>query len=185
MLCFLIASLCKQIESEKYYLIEKQKLFRNFVDYIFNNNKEKRLSKLTNSQRFYIFQNILEEIKNFSNDYTCDYTLGFWFNYPTFKSNILNKIKETLSDPLSNEDFLIENLLKNDPDGKKIIGHEYNFKTNNLFTYLYIILYHITLNNVEYIKNIKYVENISSLLKIIHYIVMVNTLKILLVKNME
>ncbi len=149
----LLKECAKQLyQSEKYYLIEKQKLFRNFVDYIFNNNKEKRLSKLTNSQRFYIFQNISEEIKNFSNDYTCDYTLGFWFNDPTFKSNILNKIKETLSDPLSNEDFLIENLLKNDPDGKKIIGHEYNFKTNNLFTYFYIILYHITLNNVEYIK---------------------------------
>ena len=149
----LLKECAKQLyESEKYYLIEKQKLFKNFVDYIFNNNKEKRLSKLTNAQRFYIYQNISEEIKNFANDYICDYTLGFWFNDPTFKSNILNKIKETLSDPLSNEDFLIENMLKNAPDGNKIMGHEYNFKTNNLFEYLYIILYHITLNNVEYIK---------------------------------
>lgn len=149
----LLKECAKQLyEIEKYYLIENQKLFRNFVDYIFNNNKEKRLSKLSNSQRFYIFQNISEEIKNLANDYICDYKLGFWFNDPTFKSNILNKIKETLSDPLSNEDFLIENMLKNDPDGKKIIGHEYNFKTNNLFAYFYIILYHITLNNVEYIK---------------------------------
>lgn len=149
----LLKECAKQLyESEKYYLIEKQKLFKNFVDYIYNNNKEKRLSKLTNAQRFYIYQNISEEIKNFANDYICDYTLGFWFNDPTFKSNILNKINETLSDPLSNEDFLIENMLKNDPDGKKIIGHEYNFKTNNLFAYFYIILYHITLNNVEYIK---------------------------------
>lgn len=149
----LLKECAKQLyEIEKYYLIENQKLFRNFVDYIFNNNKEKRLSKLSNSQRFYIFQNISEEIKNLANDYICDYKLGFWFNDPTFKSNILNKIKETLSDPLSNEDFLIANMLKNDPDGKKIIGHEYNFKTNNLFAYFYIILYHITLNNVEYIK---------------------------------
>lgn len=149
----LLKECAKQLyKSEKCYLIEKQKLFRNFVDYIFNNHKEKRLSKLTNSQRFYIFQNISEEIKNLANDYICDYTLGFWFNDPTFKSNILNKIKETLSDPLSDEEFLIENMLKNDPDGKKIIGHEYNFKTNNLFAYFYIILYHITLNNVEYLK---------------------------------
>jgi hypothetical protein len=149
----LLKECAKQLyESEKCYLIEKQKLFRNFVDYIFNNHKEKRLSKLTNSQRFYIFQNISEEIKNLANDYICDYTLGFWFNDPTFKSNILNKTKETLSDPLSNEDFLIDNMLKNDPDGKKIIGHKYSFETNNLFTYFYIILYHITLNNVEYIK---------------------------------
>ena len=76
-------------------------------------------------------------------------------------------------------------MLKNDPDGKKIIGHEYNFKTNNLFAYFYIILYYVTLNDVEYIKNAKYVASISSLARIIHHIAMVNILKILLVKNME
>lgn len=38
----LLKECAKQLyESEKYYLIEKQKLFKNFVDYIFNNNKEK------------------------------------------------------------------------------------------------------------------------------------------------
>ena len=74
-------------------------------------------------------------------------------------------------------------MLKNAPDGKKIIGHEYSFETNNLFTYFYIILYCITLNTVEYIKNIKYVENISSLIKIIHYIVMVNIDKYMLKKQ--
>lgn len=139
-------------ENEKKSLLEVQELFRNFVDYIFNNNKEKRLSKLTNAHRFYIFQNISEEIKNFSNDYICDYSLGFWFNDKTFKNNILTKITENMSDPLSDENFLIENMLKNDPDGKKIVGHEYNFKTNNLFAYFYIVLYYITLNDAEYIK---------------------------------
>lgn len=139
-------------ENEKKSLLEVQELFRKFVDYIFNNYKEKRLSKLTNAHRFYIFQNISEEIKNFSNDYICDYSLGFWFNDNTFKNNILAKITETISDPLSDENFLIENMLKNDPDGKKIVGHEYNFKTNNLFAYFYIVLYYITLNDVEYIK---------------------------------
>ena len=55
----LLKECAKQLyESEKYYLIEKQKLFKNFVDYIFNNNKEKRLSKLTNAQRFYISKHI-------------------------------------------------------------------------------------------------------------------------------
>lgn len=139
-------------ESEKYYLIETQKLFRNFVDYIFNNDREKKLSKLTNNQRFYIFQNISEEIKIFSNDYICDYSLGFCFDDPTFIYNLLNKIKGNASNPLSDENFLIENILKNDPESKKIVGHEYTFKTNSLFGYFYIILYHITLNNVEYIK---------------------------------
>lgn len=139
-------------ENEKNSLLEVQELFRNFVDYIFNNNKEKRLSKLTNAHRFYIFQNISEDIRNFSNDYICDYSLGFWFNDSTFKNNLLNKITENMSDPLSDENFLIEIMFKNDPDGKKIVGHEYNFKTNNLYAYFYIILYYITLNDVEYIK---------------------------------
>ena len=139
-------------EDEKDCLIEMQTLFRNFVDYIFNNNREKKLSKLNNSQRFYIFQNISEEIKELSKDYICDYSLSFTFHDKTFRDNILYKIKDGVSDPLADEDFLIETILKNDPDGEKVIGHEYTFKTNNLFAYFYIVLYYITLNDVEYIK---------------------------------
>lgn len=139
-------------EDEKDYLIKMQDLFRNFVDYIFNNNKEKKLSKLNNSQRFYIFQNISEEIKELSNDYICDYSLNFTFHDRTFRNNMLDKIKDGISNPLADEDFLINSILKNDPDGEKVIGHEYQFKTNNLFAYFYILLYHITLNDVEYIK---------------------------------
>lgn len=139
-------------EEEKDYLIKMQDLFRNFVDYIFNNNREKKLSKLNNSQRFYIFQNISEEIKELSKDYICDYSLSFTFDDNTFRDNILYKLKNGISDPLADEDFLIDNILKNDPDGEKVIGHEYQFKTNNLFAYFYILLYHITLNDVEYIK---------------------------------
>lgn len=139
-------------EDEKDYLIKMQDLFKNFVDYIFNNNRENKLSKLNNSQRFYIFQNISEEIKELSKDYICDYSLSFTFNDNTFRDNILYKIKDGVSDPLADEDFLIETILKNDPDGEKVIGHEYQFKTNNLFAYFYILLYHITLNDVEYIK---------------------------------
>ena len=139
-------------EEEKDYLIKTQDLFRNFVDYIFNNNREKKLSKLNNSQRFYIFQNISKEIKEFSEDYICDYSLRFTFHDNAFRDNILYKIKDGVSDPLADEDFLIETILKNDPDGEKVIGHEYQFKTNNLFAYFYILLYHIALNDVEYIK---------------------------------
>ena len=46
-------------DNEKNTLIEVQTLFRNFVNYIFNNNREKRLDKLTTAHRFYIFQNNL------------------------------------------------------------------------------------------------------------------------------
>lgn len=139
-------------ETEKEYLIKMQSLFKNFVDYIFNNDRKKKLSKLNNAQRFYIFQNITEDLRKISEDYICDYSLNFSFTDEDFMNELFGEIQKGISNPLSNEDFLIENMLKNDPDGKKIIGHEYNFKTNNLFAYFYIILYHITLNNVEYIK---------------------------------
>ena len=64
-------------EAEKDSLIKVQLLFRNFVDYIFNNNREKRLNKLSNAQRFYIFQNISKDLKEISEDYICDYSLSY------------------------------------------------------------------------------------------------------------
>ena len=64
-------------KTEKESLIKMQLLFRNFVDYVFNNNREKRLNKLNNAQRFYIFQNITEELREISEDYICDYSLSY------------------------------------------------------------------------------------------------------------
>ena len=64
-------------ETEKEYLIKMQSLFKNFVDYIFNNDRKKKLSKLNNAQRFYIFQNITEDLREISEDYICDYSLSY------------------------------------------------------------------------------------------------------------
>lgn len=139
-------------ETEKEYLIKMQLLFRNFVDYVFNNNREKRLNKLNNAQRFYIFQNITEDLKDVVKDYICDYSLSFSFLDEGFMHELFDKIKEGISNPLSDEDFLINTMTKNDPDGKKIVSNKYDFKTNNLYTYFYIVLYHIVLNDVDYIK---------------------------------
>ena len=139
-------------ESEKDSLIKIQLLFRNFVDYIFNNNREKRLNELSNSQRFYIFQNITKDLKEISEDYICDYSLNFSFTDENFMNELFGKIKQGISNPLSNENFLINTITKNDPNGEKIVGNKYDFKTNNLFTYFYIILYHIVLNDIDYIK---------------------------------
>lgn len=139
-------------ETEKEYLIKMQLLFRNFVDYVFNNNREKKLNKLNNAQRFYIFQNITEDLKDIINDYICDYSLNFSFLDEGFMHELFGKIKEGISNPLSDEDFLINTMTKNDPDGKKIVSNKYDFKTNNLYTYFYIVLYHIVLNDVDYIK---------------------------------
>lgn len=139
-------------KEEKKYLIEMQKLYRDFVDYIFNNNRESKLNKLTAKQRFFVFEHINEEIKELSNDYICDYNLGFNFSDKNFMENIKVKLLEGDSNPLSNEDFLISSLIKDDPDGTKINSSKYSFKTNSIFTYFYIVLYHITCENNEFIK---------------------------------
>lgn len=139
-------------ETEKEYLIKMQSLFKNFVDYVFNNDRKKKLSKLNNSQRFYIFQNITEDLREISEDYICDYSLNFSFTDEDFMHELFSKIKEGISNPLSDEDFLINTMTKNDLNGENIVGNKYDFKTNNLFTYFYIVLYHIVLNDVDYIK---------------------------------
>ena len=139
-------------ETEKEYLIKMQSLFKNFVDYVFNNDKKKKLSKLNNAQRFYIFQNITEDLREISEDYICDYSLNFSFTDENFMHELFSKVKEGISNPLSDENFLINTITKNDPNGENIVGNKYYFKTNNLFTYFYIVLYHIVLNDVDYIK---------------------------------
>ena len=139
-------------ETEKEYLIKMQLLFKNFVDYVFNNDRKKKLSKLNNAQRFYIFQNITEDLREISEDYICDYSLNFSFTDEDFMHELFSKIKEGISNPLSDEDFLINTMTKNDPNSENIVGNKYDFKTNNLFTYFYIVLYHIVLNDVDYIK---------------------------------
>lgn len=139
-------------ETEKDSLIKIQLLFRNFVDYVFNNNREKRLNKLSNAQRFYIFQNINKDLKEISEDYICDYSLNFSFTDEEFINELLGEIQKGISNPLSDENFLINTMIKNDPNGEKIVGNKYNFKTNNLSAYFYIVLYHIALNDIDYIK---------------------------------
>lgn len=139
-------------ETEKGSLIKVQLLFRNFVDYVFNNDRKKKLSKLNNVQRFYIFQNITEDLREISENYICDYSLNFSFTDEEFMNELLSKIEEGISNPLSDEDFLINTITKNDPNSENIVGNKYNFKTNNLFTYFYIVLYHIVLNDIDCIK---------------------------------
>ena len=139
-------------ETEKGSLIKVQLLFRNFVDYIFNNNREKKLNNLSNAQRFYIFQNINKDLKEISKDYICDYSLNFSFTDEEFMNELLVEIQKGISNPLSDENFLRNIMTKNDPTGKKIVGNKYNFKTNNLSAYFYIVLYHIVLNDIDYIK---------------------------------
>jgi len=139
-------------ETEKEYLIKMQLLFKNFVDYVFNNDRKKKLSKLNNAQRFYIFQNMTEDLREISEDYICNYSLSFSFTAEELMNELFDEIKKGISNSLFNEKFLINTMTKNDPNGKKIVGNKYNFNTNNLSAYFYIVLYHIVLNDIDYIK---------------------------------
>lgn len=67
-------------------------------------------------------------------------------------NEFLGEIQKGISNPLSYENFLINTMAKNDPNGENIVGNKYNFKTNNLSAYFYIVLYHILLNDVDFIK---------------------------------
>ena len=142
----------KIYDNEKESLIHMQKLFRDFVDYVFNNDKKTRLANLSNSQRFYIFEHINPEIQNLSREYICDYNLDFKFKNFDFTNALLKEIINKNPNPLSDENFLINTLEYNDPFGRYTIPSSYNFQTNSLYTYFYIILYHIVINDKDYIK---------------------------------
>ena len=149
----LLTECAKEIyDNEVSSLKEMQDLFRNFVDYIFNNTRNKKIENLNNYQRFYIFQNTNEIIKELSKGYTCDYDLHFNFFDKNYMLDMLENVNSNNKNPLSDEDFLIKSMIKHDPTGEKITGSKHIFKTNNIFTYFYIVLYYITLNNVEFIK---------------------------------
>lgn len=138
----------KEIE----FLINKQTLFKKAVDYIFNNNKDSQLSKMNTYQRFYIFEHINKNFQEIATKFKCDFKLNFSIHNHDFMYNLLYDIKDNNVDPLSDEKTLIKNILKNDPNGENINGGQHNFKTNDIFTYFYIVLYYITLNKNKYIK---------------------------------
>lgn len=137
---------------EQDYLLKMQQLFRDSVDYIYNNNKDKKLEKLNTYERFYILQNINEQIREFSKKYMCHYDLAFSLHDKNFMLDILENITNKSKNSLYTEDFLINNLLQKNQRGNKIYGVGPIFKTLDIYTYFYIVLYHITLNNYEYIK---------------------------------
>ena len=142
----------KIYDNEKESLIHMQKLFRDFVDYVFNNDRKTRLANLSNSQRFYIFEHINPEIQNLSKRYICNYNLDFKFKNFDFTNALLKEIINKNPDPLSDENFLINTLEYNDPFGRNTIPSSYDFQTDSLYTYFYIILYHIVINDKDYIK---------------------------------
>lgn len=156
----MLLNYAKQLYSnEKESLICMQKLFRNFVDYVFNNDRNQKLIDLSNSQRFYIFNKINPEIEKLSTKYICKYNLGFLFKNTDFYSAVIKELKNNNPNPFVDENFLINTLSENYPLGENIVPSSYNFKTNSLYTYFYIVLYHIVLNEEDYIKKCKICGN--------------------------
>ena len=117
--------------------------------YIFD-NFYKRIHFLNHV--FYIFENINQEIHNISEEYICDYNLDFQFQDMDFGDILIKEVLNNNPNPLSDENFLIKNFEERDPFGINTIPSSYNFQTNSLYTYFYIILYHIVINEEDYIK---------------------------------
>ncbi len=134
------------------FLVKMQKLFKDSIDYVFNNNKESKIANLNTYQRFYILQHTHKDLQSLSIKYKCNLELNFKISNTDFMYDLLSDINNKITDPLSNENSLIKNILKNDPNGKSIHGNEHTFITNDIFTYFYIIFYYITLSKNTYIK---------------------------------
>ena len=77
-----------------------------------------------------------------------------WSDIEDCLQEIINKNP----DPLSDENFLISTLEDSDPLGRNTIPSSYNFQTNSLYTYFYIILYH---SGVRYCFKIFFIKFID------------------------
>ena len=121
-------------------LKDTQRLFRDFIDFVYNINNIKSLNNLTLKQRFYIFYTANQkELSTFSSDYTHDGLYNFKYS---------EKLKYT------NIDELISKVKALDPDGNKISTAN-QITSDNIFTMFYISLYHLVLDKPHIISKCK------------------------------
>ena len=139
-------------------LICMQKMFKDAIDYIFNPT-DKKLLPLSMFQRFYILQNTNNELSELRNNYSFDYQLRFDIKDENYMKKALSNISENTPNPLLDESYLVNYLLEYDNNNDKIYGGTETFTTSNIYTYFYIILYHIVLNKYEYINKCKICGN--------------------------
>lgn len=139
-------------------LIRMQKMFKDAIDYIFNPT-DKKLLPLSMFQRFYILQNTNNELSELRNNYSFDYQLRFDIKDENYMKKALSNISKNTPNPLLDESYLVNYLLEYDNNNDKIYGGTETFTTSNIYTYFYIILYHIVLNKYEYINKCKICGN--------------------------
>lgn len=140
----LIISLTKKVYSiEKNKIISTQKLFSNFVNFLFGyNNKD--INSLTLKQKFYVFyEENKEELDKISSN--CQHYGSFSFEYSS-------KYSKDLKHKTSSE--LIQKIKKLDKDGKKI-SSDNGILTNSIYTAFYISLYNLVEYDGEFIRQCK------------------------------
>ena len=134
--------------AQKYYntlsseLKNIQSVFKDFIDYLYFSNTSKHL---TLEQKFFIFYT---EHKKILNRYSANYkqTNSFNFEYSNYK--FLNNANFS-----STEDF--ENkILELDPKGNLILSTN-KLTTTSIFSYFYISIYYLVLQNNKFVKKCK------------------------------
>lgn len=134
-----------------------QKLFREFIDYVFNTNKDKKLAKFSIRQRFFVYTNISKDLKEIIKNYEYDYNLDYVFASSNFTRAMLMAIHNNSDfNPLSSEDFLLNCIEKYDANGDNIQAAHTIFATDSIYTYFYLIIYFLTLSNSGYIQKCHY-----------------------------
>lgn len=144
-------------ENEINHVKDMQKLFRNFVDYIFNTEKDKKLSQFSVRQRFFVYKTICKDLQPIMENYEFDYKLDYTFESSYFTHDVLMSIHNNPDfSPLDSEDFLLDCIKKYDANGDNIVATNTHFTTDSIYTYFYLIIYFLTLSNFGYIQKCHY-----------------------------
>ena len=144
-------------ENEIEHVKDMQKLFRNFIDYIFNTEKDKKLSQFSVRQRFFVYKTICKDIHPIMENYEFDYKLDYTFASSDFTHDVLMSIHNNPDfSPLDSEDFLLDCIKKYDTNGDNIVAANTHFTTDSIYTYFYLIIYFLTLSNIGYIQKCHY-----------------------------
>lgn len=130
-----------------------QKLFREFIDYIFNTNKDKKLAKFSIRQRFFVYTTICKDLHEIMKNYNYDYNLDYVFASSNFTNDVLMSINDNPDfNPLTSEEFLLNCIKKYDANGDNIEAAHTIFTTDSVYTYFYLIIYFLTLSDSGYIQ---------------------------------
>ena len=138
-----VITLAKRLyKSDKSKVKRVQKAFRNAIEFIYNVQDRDDLKPLNFQQRFYLtcilnktFFNLAINVEN-QPSFTFRYSDEFYSTKPRTEKQYIKRIIEY------------------DPNGKKLTNDNY-YKSKNIFSALYIILYHLTFIANTYIKKCK------------------------------